>query len=690
VTELALAEAVPLAHALVSRVAEDLGVRCLFIKGPAAVLQGLRSRRTSVDVDALIDPVGLEKLRARLTELGWVDEHPYSTPTATDYSRTHRHRAWPCELDLHTSFLGLYADRQAVFEELWERRSTVDVAGRAVACPDPSGHALVLALNSLRDPHDRAKASELAELAERMRASLDVEGRADLGRLAGRLGAADTAGPFLEEVGAPNEGLGSTAVPDLAAWRVRTQPSWRMATWLADLWRQPKRSVPGYLWRAVVLSEAEMRVAHPELPPGRRALARARYRRLRRGLAAAPSAWRTVRAARAASDRPHPEGVVEGGGTLGTALGVLDRGLPWKRGIVLYTFPDFDDQGLAMCTALAARAEPISWLCRSGDAAQLRALEPGLADRVRVLPVRSPRGAWAYVRARTVIHTHGLYRQPARSNRKYFVNLWHGMPVKRLTAEPRLAERQTDALTVTSEVHAIHLADAWGLDAAAIHQTGLPRNDRMLRAAQRERPEAVAALAGRRPLVVWLPTYRQSVVGDIRRDGTEFGNPFQMPNATVSGVMELAEQLGVHVVVKLHPMAPSQDIGEYGALSMWDEDALAAHHLTLYELLGHADVLITDHSSVWVDFLMLDRPLIFSIADLETYAASRGHYFQPLADHLPGPLVTDLTELGNCLQETLTEPDAAERWAGVRARLLAVHHRWVDDGSAARVASLVR
>ena len=75
-TELALAEAVPLAHALVDRVAVDVDVRVLFIKGPAAALQGLRTRRASVDVDVLVDPSRRQVLAERLTDLGWVDETP--------------------------------------------------------------------------------------------------------------------------------------------------------------------------------------------------------------------------------------------------------------------------------------------------------------------------------------------------------------------------------------------------------------------------------------------------------------------------------------------------------------------------------------------------------------------------------------------------------------------------------------
>jgi len=295
VTELALGEAVPLAHALVGRLAADEQVRVLFIKGPAAVLQGLRAPRSSVDVDALVDPAQRHRLAARLTELGWVDEHPYTSPTVLPmHSLTHRHPSWPCELDLHDRFPGFFAEPQDVFETLWRRRMSVEVAGRALACPDVAGQTLVLALHDLRDPHDPSKAAQLSLLVERVRANASSESLRDLAELAHQLGAADTAAPFLDRVGAPPLDRGSTARDDLRAWRLRTQPDASIAGWVEELRRLPLRRWPRYLWYAAFLTEGELRLDDPGLAPGRSALLAARSRRLVRGLRALPRAVRGV------------------------------------------------------------------------------------------------------------------------------------------------------------------------------------------------------------------------------------------------------------------------------------------------------------------------------------------------------------------------------------------------------------
>jgi CDP-glycerol glycerophosphotransferase (TagB/SpsB family) len=694
VTELTLPEAVPLAHALVDRIARDREVRVLFIKGPTAQAQGLREPRVSLDVDALVDPARRHLLAERLTEMGWVDEHPYTSPTVLPmHSLTHRHRAWPCELDLHDRFPGFFLDPQAVFERMWAGRDSVTVAAREIPCPEPAGQALVLALHALRDPHDQSKAAELAQLAERVTEEATATSLRGLAELARDLGAADTAAPFLDQVGAPPLGRGSTRADDLRAWQLRTQPAdVTGVSWVHELRRLPWHRWPGYLWYAATLSDVELRLADPGLPPGRIPLLRARVRRLRRGLAALPDAVRSVSTI---EPTPAPAVVVRTTwqsrrlpapvlALASAGLGALDRVIP-KRGVVLRTFPDFDDQGLETASALSrAGVGPLTWLVKDGapEASTRTLLPPGL----RVVDAGSLRGVLAYLRARVVVHTHGVYGIPPRAARKTFVNLWHGMPVKRLEEEPAVSARQTDVLTVTSGIHGRHIAETWNLDPSHLVETGLPRNDRMLRASRETSPDALARLARGRPVVLWLPTYRRSVLGEIRLDGEDFANPFEFPGADLESVGSLAESLGVHVVVKPHPMAPAPAVTETGSVSVWDQARLTELGLTLYELLAHADVLVTDHSSVWVDFLLLDRPMVFALADLTSYADSRGHYFTPLADHLPGPVVTDLAELGPALAEAL-EHDA---WAARRRDLSAVHHTHLDAGSAARVAGLVQ
>jgi CDP-glycerol glycerophosphotransferase (TagB/SpsB family) len=270
------------------------------------------------------------------------------------------------------------------------------------------------------------------------------------------------------------------------------------------------------------------------------------------------------------------------------------------------------------------------------------------------------------------------------SRRKFMVNVWHGMPVKRLDKSTPVGRWQTDLTIATSAVHAHHLAETWGLRPDQVLVTGLPRNDILLESGTRQE-RRVWATDDQAPLVLWLPTYRQSVMGHIRTDGRDLGNVFQMPGATHEAVAELATRLGVQMIVKSHPMAPTPGRSDHPNLTVWNEADLTSHGLSLYRLMSVANVLITDYSSVWIDWLLLDRPCIFAAADVSEYLSTRGSYFEPLEHYLPGPLVQDLKGLGNAI-ETAIESDP---YRSKRAEALLLHHEYRDASNSKRVVDAI-
>jgi hypothetical protein len=218
----------------------------------------------------------------------------------TFHSKAYRHDTWPCEIDVHDRFPGFFAEPQVVFEALWARRTTATIADRDVPCPDVLGNAAIAALHALRDPSYERSRRDLAYMIETLRERLDDSGLRDLAELAAETGAADTLRPFLDGLGAPAIGVGSTPVEDLEAWRIRTSSSGVKAVpYLYQLRRAPMREKLPLLWHALVLTEGEIRKAQPDAAPGAWGLFRARVRRLKWALRHLPRAagivWRAQR-----------------------------------------------------------------------------------------------------------------------------------------------------------------------------------------------------------------------------------------------------------------------------------------------------------------------------------------------------------------------------------------------------------
>lgn len=359
-------------------------------------------------------------------------------------------------------------------------------------------------------------------------------------------------------------------------------------------------------------------------------------------------------------------------------IDMADRIVPAGRGVVIRTFPDYDDQCREVGAALHSRGVEMTLLVDDE-----RAPRPPLSFPCRIVRSTSPAAAWAFLRASVVVHTHGVYGNIAGASSKRFVNLWHGMPVKRLPSGTGLGRNQSDVTFATSPLHAANLAETWGLESSQVLVTGLPRNDALVRpgvAADPEKP------GGGQPLAVWLPTFRSRPSRPGEAEGIDLGTVTQFEGADLDRVQDMAARSGFHILVKPHPAAAPPEAVEREHLTVWGNEDLRARGWTLYRLLARADLLITDVSSVWIDFLAVDRPVLFAMSDKDDYLVGRGSYFQDLDDLVPGWICADIDELE---QELLAHADGADPWREARARARELHHPVQAGSSADDVAEVI-
>ena len=110
-------------------------------------------------------------------------------------------------------------------------------------------------------------------------------------------------------------------------------------------------------------------------------------------------------------------------------------------------------------------------------------------------------------------------------------------------------------------------------------------------------------------------------------------------------------------------MAAFDASGTWSHLLIVDDAWLRERSLSLYEFLGATDLLISDISSVVIDYLLLDRPVIHAFSDLREYESSRGFTVEPIADYFAGPVVTNSRELMDAVDRVLAgnDPEADKR-----------------------------
>ena len=162
--------------------------------------------------------------------------------------------------------------------------------------------------------------------------------------------------------------------------------------------------------------------------------------------------------------------------------------------------------------------------------------------------------------------------------------------------------------------------------------TGNPRTDQLWRPAD---PDSLARLGITGDFVVWMPTFRRTRAVGAMRQQSELAADADDGHAEVAALLDGLRERGIQLVIKPHPMDAEERRWD-GAVTITDADLLDAG-ASLYSLLGHARGLVTDYSSVWVDYLLLDRPMAFLVPDRHSY--TRQLLPADVLDWAPGELV---------------------------------------------------
>ncbi|MBA65647.1 MAG: hypothetical protein CMG55_07605 [Candidatus Marinimicrobia bacterium] len=106
----------------------------------------------------------------------------------------------------------------------------------------------------------------------------------------------------------------------------------------------------------------------------------------------------------------------------------------------------------------------------------------------------------------------------------------------------------------------------------------------------------------------------------------------------------------------------------------------------IYEFLTFVDILITDYSSVYFDFCLLNRPIIFSPFDQESYLSNDRELYYNYNDVTPGPKCHNWQEVISEIDLILNGKD---KYANKRQVLNQRFNRYQDFKNSKRLASQI-
>lgn len=237
-----------------------------------------------------------------------------------------------------------------------------------------------------------------------------------------------------------------------------------------------------------------------------------------------------------------------------------------------------------------------------------------------------------------------------------YLNTWHGTPLKRMGYDmPQGAMGSANTLRNFVSADFLLSQNSFmteqmyekayklrGIYTGKVIETGYPRVDHQfldeqgLATARRRLETAELDLRGRR-IVLYAPTWKGDSFSSPEDDARELF-------ATVEGLQARLGDDDYVVLLKTH-----QIVHRFAASHPALARVLVSNDIPTNTVLGVSDILITDYSSIFFDFLASDRPIVFFTPDTDSYSDSRGTYLP--AGELPGVSCTTLEELSAAVDE---------------------------------------
>ena len=269
------------------------------------------------------------------------------------------------------------------------------------------------------------------------------------------------------------------------------------------------------------------------------------------------------------------------------------------------------------------------------------------------------------------------------------IQLWHGAPIKKIGNDDKLTLKKNSLplfkkirFQILSNIFPFIVNEKYNLFIAcssndqqiyqsAFHAknikiTGFPRNDNLFNNGfNKER--------GQYKKIIYLPTFRKEVGGQI--------DLFFEYGFNVNEWVSFLEKNNIILYIKLHPVSFPKE-GVKNALTK-SKNIIFLESEDASDLLPDMDILITDYSSVYIDYLLTGKPLIFAPFDLKEYLHNDKELYYSYEQVTPGPKCKNWKDVLKWVEkyndETLFSSD--------RSLLRDSFHKYTDSRSSERVYS---
>lgn len=244
-----------------------------------------------------------------------------------------------------------------------------------------------------------------------------------------------------------------------------------------------------------------------------------------------------------------------------------------------------------------------------------------------------------------------------------------------------------DKVFITSKMNMLMQSAFSAIPENKYEITGNPRTDTLLLSDGKNNLELLLEkkIDGKK-IIFNMPTFHIHENSGIV-NGTNFNDSFKINNFEYEKFNKFLMENNIICISKVHH-AEERVITEkvkdkkLENLIFISNKDLEDKGLDLYEILNCADGLITDYSSIYGDFLFMNKPIVFVNIDIEEYREERGISLEPYDFWTAGPKVQTQDGLEKELLKSLLDESYYKQ---KREELRDVFYEFKDSNSTLRV-----
>jgi len=311
-----------------------------------------------------------------------------------------------------------------------------------------------------------------------------------------------------------------------------------------------------------------------------------------------------------------------------SSIRLIDLFIPKRKNQFLFSGPQFKGntrylfEHLVSDVNLEYRDFNLYWLTRSLD--ETKYINSKF-NKVFAYNILSLKGIFIFLRSKYLFLTHGasdyFYFIGKHNPKKFIINLWHGTPIKKMDKLVPNSKIQWNLMTSGSKYESLSYKSISNIDFSKIIISGHPRTqylyDSNLNIELKKEIQLnilKTANLNFHQIILYAPTYRKHVPTKL----------FPFNDFNITDLQNHLAKFNILLIIKMHPYEKilHKSSFEFNLVTYKTKNMIVVDDdisSSMEDFLLISDLLITDYSSSFFDFLILKKPTFFIPYDYEEY-----------------------------------------------------------------------